>query len=900
MSGSGDTVRFRVLGPISMLPHTPTAAKVRVLLATLLVRANEAVSTTALIDELWDIHPPRTAATTLQVYVSQLRRALGEIPSEPTTTERRLHTVPPGYRLTVSEEEFDLSRFETLRRTGKEAYDQGDYVTAAADLRESLSLWTGLALSGVPHGPVLATTSVRLEELRTVTLEQRIAADLRLGRHHELTGELMELVNQHPYRETLHAHLMVALYRSDRQSDALQAFARARKALVDELGVEPGAGLRRLHDRILRSDPHLAWQDPAPARPAPVAPALWLPPATADFTGREAALATAAKLLPGEEGQGPRVLVIGGRAGVGKTAFAAEFARRFAANFPDGQVLLPLRGGQDRPLDSAQTVLGLLHRLSTDSAAAPGDQEGSSAEGRPELAELTEQLHRAVEGRKLLLVLDDAASEDQLRPVLAAMPEVFTVVTSRRPLTGLDGARHLVLDVLRPSEAARLLTSIVGPRLTEDSTAAREIVRLCGCLPLAVRVAGSGLAARPHWSANDWADRLADEGAGLSPFVAGDLDVRASLLVGYREIGPAEQRAFRLLALAPVPDFPLWAAAALLDLPPAEAEQVVERLVESQLLSVRRHGPGQPCRYSYHRLLRTLALELLAADPVGAVEAGTERLATAYLSYAQYAAALLTPERAERPDGGGPGALSCGRIVGDNPARWFQEEAAGLVGAVRQAHAAGLWLLTWELTRALAGYFEAGSAWDEWAATHELALAAAHRAEHPGARAAVLVSLGDLAWQQRRGPLAAEHYETARVIHRELGDRLGEARCLVGLADVALTDAEPGPAGKLYAQAAELYGTEPAGQRGRVDVLRGLALAHLISGRTEEALVGFAEFVDAAQRLGDRRWAQFGSRSIDRIQEHMIDWAGGAREARPEAVEVRPGVWLVGDPQLQR
>ncbi|MER5642768.1 BTAD domain-containing putative transcriptional regulator [Kitasatospora sp. NPDC002227] len=896
MQDTGDTVRFRVLGPISMLPHTPTAAKVRVLLATLLVRANEAVSTTALIDELWDIHPPRTAATTLQVYVSQLRRALGEIPSEPTTSERRLHTVPPGYRLSVREEEFDLSRFETLRRTGKEAYDRGDFTTAASDLRESLALWTGLPLSGVPHGPVLATTSVRLEELRTVTLEQRIAADLRLGRHHELTGELMELVNQHPYRETLHAHLMVALYRSDRQSDALQAFSRARKALVDELGVEPGAGLRRLHDRILRSDPLLAWQDPAPPRPSPAAPAHWLPPATADFTGREAALATAAKLLPGEEGS-RQLLVVGGRAGVGKTAFAAELARRCAGSFPDGQVLLPLRGAQDRALDSAQIALGLLHRLGgQEHPSEPAELPGE----RPELAELAGRLHQSVEGRKLLIVLDDAASEDQVRPVLAAMPDVFTVVTSRRPLTGLDGARHLVLDVLRPSEAQRLLTSIVGPRLAEDSAAAREIVRLCGYLPLAVRVAGSGLAARPHWSAADWAARLADEGAGLTPFVAGDLDVRASLLVGYREIGPAEQRAFRLLALAPVPDFPLWAAAALLDLPPAEAEQVVERLVESQLLSVRRSTPGQPCRYSYHRLLRTLAFELLADDPLGAVEAGTERLATAYLSYAQYAAALFTPEGAERPDGGGPGPLSCARIVGDNPARWFQEEAAGLVGAVRQAHAAGLWLLAWELTLALAGYFEAGSVWDDWAATHELALSAAQRAEHPGARAAVLGSLGDLAWQQRRGPLAAEHYETARVLHRSAGDRLGEARCLVGLADVALTDAEPGPAGKLYGQALELFGSEPQGQRGRADVLRGLALCHLLAGRAEEALVGFGEFVDAAQRLGDRRWAQFGSRSIDRIQEHVIDWAGGGREARPDAVEVRPGVWLVGDPQLQR
>ncbi|MDQ0309890.1 DNA-binding SARP family transcriptional activator/tetratricopeptide (TPR) repeat protein [Kitasatospora herbaricolor] len=922
-----------------MTPRTPTAAKVRVLLAALLVRANEVVSTESLIDELWDIDPPRTAATTLQVYVSQLRKALADAdgPGDAFAAGRRLHTVPPGYRLHVGEDELDLSRFEFLRRSGKEAYERGNFAAASGLLRESLDLWTGVALSGVPHGPVLATTGVRLEELRTVTLEQRIAADLRLGRHHELTGELMELVSRHPYRETLHAHLMVALFRADRQSDALRAFARARRSLVEELGVEPGAGLRKLHDRILRSDPTLAWQEPVAQAGQEPAPALWLPPATADFTGREDVLTVAGKLLPEGTGPAPQpVLVVSGRAGVGKSALAVELARRNADRFPAGQVLLHLRGPRDLAMDAGQAMAGLLRRLGPGGEGRPADQappagaeEAAAPDGDQE--ELAERLHRAVQGRRLLVILDDASSEEQVRPLLAALPDAFTLVTSRRTLAGLDGARHLTLDVLRPNEAQKLLASIVGPRLADDPAAAQEIARLCGHLPLAVRVAGTGLAARPHWTAAAWAARLADESAGLSRFVAGDLDVRASLLAGYREVGPAERRAFRLLSLAPVPDFPLWSAAALLGLPAAEAEQVVERLVESQLLGVRRAASGQAYRYSFHRLLRKLALELLADELPGEVESATERLGTACLRYARYADALLAPGRpaeagtawsaawsgaaeagavegrfaetrttaaaaaaARAAAVGAGGGSEPAAVVGDTPARWFQDEAAGLVDAVRQAHGAGLWQLTWELADALTGWFEAGSLWGDWAATHELALDATRLAERPAERAAVLHSLGDLAWQQRRTRPAADRYESARALFAAAGDLAGQARCLVGLADVALSSGESGLAGKLYAQAAELFTADgPGHARGQADVLRGLALVSLLAGRTEEALHRFGDFVEAAQRLGDKRWSQFGSRSIDRIQEHVVDWATGRRL---EALEVRPGVWLVGVP----
>ena len=903
-AGEGNRpVKFRVLGPVSVIPRTPTAAKVRVLLAVLLLRANEVVPTDSLIDEVWDIAPPRTVTTTLQVYVSQLRTILTSGLPAGSPRDHQLHTVPPGYRLRVAPDDLDLSLFEALRRSGKDAYDRGDFAEAARLLRQGLGLWTGLALSGVPHGPMLSTAVVRLEELRISTLELRLGADLRLGRHRELTGELMALVGEHPYREALHAHLMVSLYRSDRQSDALQAFARARKSLVDELGVEPGPGLRRLHERVLRSDPGLAWRDPA-AEQTPAATVVRMPPPLTDFTGREEVLGRAAKLVPdATRTTSSGVLAIGGRAGVGKTALAVELARRTADSFPHGRVLVQLRGPQGAALDAVQTMTQLLWALEP-SAVLSGVRPALPTDIR----ELGQVLQHTLQDRRLLIVLDDATSEEQLRPVLDSTPTCFVVVTSRRTLAGLDGARHLTLDELKPAEAQRLLAGIAGSAIAEDPSAAQEIARRCGYLPLALRVAGATLTARPHWSAAALADRLADASDNLDLFVLGDLDVRASLLVGHRELSDTEQQAFRLLALAPASGFELWAAARLLGISSATAERIAERLVDSQLLSVRRSTQGRSPRYSYHRLLHALAREQLAANETPeARRAATGRLGAAYLSLARHADGLLAPGRVDytRRRGSGParppqtaearGPADVRAAIGESPAQWIGEELEGMVDVVQQAHSAGLWQLVWELTEALTGYFEAAAQWDHWAATHELALDAARRAECPEARAAVLQSLGDLAWQQRRTRRSREYYESARALHCELGDQRGEARCLVGAADVALSEGDVEYASQLYAQASELLGAGDD-QRGQADVLRGQALVELQRGQAESALQGFTEFADASERLGDRRWARFGYRSTERILEHMVDWHGSQRMKAPLAVETRPGVWLVRAP----
>ncbi|MFC3575169.1 BTAD domain-containing putative transcriptional regulator [Streptomyces yaanensis] len=887
-------MRFRVLGPVRMQPRTPTAAKPRVVLATLLVQSNSVVSTHSLIDELWGMEPPRTAATTLQVYVSQLRKAL----LEGGDTEERgqpLLTQPPGYLIRVGPDDLDLAVFESLRARGRAAYDERDYATASRLLADSLALWTGPALSGIPHGPALQATAIRLDELRSEVLEQRIGADLKLGRHQELIGELMALAHEFPMRETLHGLLMVALYRSGRQSDAVQAFHRVRRALVDELGVEPDASLKRILSRVLASDPALAWNPawaraarpalspsatvsalPAARDPERSGPLLWLPPALTDFTGRDEELARYERLLAASGA--PRIVAVSGRPGVGKTTLAVQLAHR-AKGFEAGRILLAMRDSAGRALTPYAAMSALLRRLLRPVPdVLPSEPE-----------ELADLLHRATRARELLLVLDDVVSEAQVRPLLAAVPDAAVVLTSRRPLGALEHARHLVLDVLAPRDARSLLLATGGPRMAEDPAAVDRIARLCGRLPLALRVAAGAVAVHPHWNAAGLARRLADERTRLGALSLGDLDVRGGLLAAYQEVSEAERHAFRTLGLAPLPDFPLWIAQSLLGMAPDAAEERLEGLVRSHLLEARPSADGpEPVRYGYHTLLRSLALDIL--DQVGGEEAATEataRLGRACLLRARAADARLTPGRDRlagvlEPDLQGPAAHDPSVVV---PLRWFQAEAPGLLEVLRRLHASGLWDLACALASATSGYYEACGLWDDWETGHELALDAARQAGNTLAEAVLLRSLGDLAWQRRHTGRAADYHRHAARLFTLVDDRVGAARCLTGEADVLLGLGEFDRAEGLYTRALEVA-AEEGDTRGCAEARRGLALVALVAGRPSEGLAQLAECEAAARSLGDGRWRGYARRTADLVRGGDEGWA---------RLEVRPGVWLMDD-----
>ncbi|MEV6593775.1 BTAD domain-containing putative transcriptional regulator [Streptomyces acidicola] len=1000
-------MRFRVLGPVSLSPRTPSAAKPRALLATLLVHAGEVVPVHSLIDELWGTEPPRTATTTLQVYVSQLRKVLADGRDEgdggdgidkrdARRNEQRIDarrsdarrnelridarrrdrgsvgellTRAPGYLLQVPDGEFDLPRFERLRTEGRTAYQEGDFGHASRLLHDALALWTGPALSGIPHGVRLESAAIRLDELRMEVLEQRIIADLRLGRHQELAGELLALANEHPLRETLHAHLMVALYRTGRGSDALRVYGKLRRSLVEELGVEPSPALARLHERVLRRDPSLDWQplrdtagtstapgtdagtgirtgaatgtgaDPGssangagrdggstargpeasrrataqtthteqtghteqagPARqaghtgqeggrpllvpgPAPVLPAV-----TPGFVGRHEELARGERALRGSAGRRPvRVLAVSGSAGVGKTSLALQLAHRVADLFPDGQLMMRLRGPQGRPLSAAQAGATLLRRLGDDTPGAPSTD--------PE--EVTDRLRRALHGRRLLLVLDDAASVEQIRPLLQAAADCAVILTSRRSAAALDGAEHLLLDAVRPDEAVELLLAAGGERMAQDPVAVAEIARLCGCFPLALRVAAAALTARPHTTPAALAGRLRDERTRLGVLREGDLDLRSSLMTGYQEVGPALQRAFRLLSLAPAPDFGVWTAAALLDTDRSVAEETAEELVRAQLLEAR--TDGHTVRYAFHSLLRVLATDLVdgEADSARTRRDTVERLGRTYAALARHADRRLTPGRDWRtslepaptptPTGMEPDAE---RIVGANPLRWFREEATGLVEMVRQTHAAGLWPLVWQLAGAAEGYFHTCAAWEDWEETHRLALDAALRAGDTEAEAVIRYSLGDLAWQRREADRAVRHYTDAQHAFKLAGDRIGAARCRIGVADILLGQGRLGAAARRYGRALALC-SAGRDSRGVVAALNGLALVNLRQGRKEAAMRQLAQCRRAAERLGDRRWAEY----IRRTAARLTSDAPRRPAHAAHAVEVRPGMWLIG------
>ncbi|WP_327371080.1 AfsR/SARP family transcriptional regulator [Streptomyces sp. NBC_01217] len=913
-------MRYRVLGPVHMTPRTPSAAKPRAVLATLLVQSNTVVSTHTLIDELWGAQPPRTATTTLQVYVSQLRKALLEDTAGAaveTGTVQPLLTRPPGYLMRVAPEELDLAVFEALRAEGRAAYGRREYEAASRALSRALGLWTGPALSGIPHGPSLEASAIRLDELRAEVLEQRISADLRLGLHHELVGELMALAHEHPLRETLHCDLMVALYRSGRQSDALQVYRRARRSLVDELGVEPGPVLSRLQERILASDPSLAWHGEPERRLVPVGgsddrpadgpgngpgngfagygrdagPTVWLPPAVADFTGREDQLAFGERLLAGDLPGRNKVLVLSGRAGAGKTALAVRLAHDATDRFPDGRVLVTMRDDDGRAVEPRTAMATLLRRLRGPQATGLGADSGPGALPSSE-TELAELLHGRTEGRRMLVILDDAVSEAQVRPVLSAVPDSAVILTSRHVLGALESVRHLTLDVLSTREAEALLTACGGRRMRDDPEAAGEIVRLCGRLPLALRVAAAGLAARPHWTAAGLAQRLRDKRTRLATLALGDLDVRSTLLTAYHDVDEEARRAFRILGLAALPDFAPWSGTALLATDPVEAERLTEELVQAHLLEARRQ-PGRlaPVRYGFHALLRSLALEELAQESPQEGPAAVERLCRAFLTLARHADAQLAPDRERLTYEAEPlPALSPEEVVGNAPLRWFQEESAGLSEAVRQAHAAGLWSLCCSLASATAGYYEAGALWDEWEATHDLALDAARQSGDVHAEAVILRSLGDLAWQRHQTSLATDRYRLAWHLFTRHGDRVAAGRCLSAEADAFLAMGQVARAGRAYARALSVSRLVDDA-RGSAESLRGLALVAQREGRNEEALARLEECESAARSAGDHRWTEYTRRTASALRVALA--SGQSPVASSVPLEVRPGVWLL-------
>ena len=589
-------MRCRILGALDVRVGTGTFAprprKHRVLLGALLLHANAPLSTSLLIEHLWEDTPPRSARANLHAYVAQLRRRLDE--------PQRLSTLPDGYLLRVEPGELDAEEFERLAGDGQFALAAGEPVVAAERLGQALGLWRGELVTGTDLPAPLRPAAIRLQELRLTVTEDRFEALLRSDKATEVVADLLRLSEIHPLRERFQAQLMQALYRTGRSSEALAVFRRFRLRLVDDLGVEPGPELQRLHQRILVDDPGLQGGpetgDTVPATLRRPASPRTLPADIPDLVGRDDLLRQVDDALSGCSSTAGPVLVLTGAAGTGKSALAVHWAHRAAARFPDGQLHVDLGGwSAGPPLTPLIALTHCLRLLGSPAALIPAGLDDAIAAYRTLLA-----------GRRVLLILDNARTADQVRPLLPAGDTCATLVTSRDRLTGLvalDHADRLTVPPLTRQAAVALLQSAL-PRGVGDA-ALSTLAESCGRLPLALRLASAKCADQPAADLAGYLPALMAHGALAALEVDDDpsASLRTAFGASYGLLPAAPRRLFRLLGQVPG-EVTAEVAAALLETDRADAAAALDALAAVHLLDVRRGG-----RYALPDLLREYALE---------------------------------------------------------------------------------------------------------------------------------------------------------------------------------------------------------------------------------------------------------------------------------------------------
>ncbi|NUR26620.1 MAG: AfsR family transcriptional regulator [Catenulispora sp.] len=847
-------VQFGLLGPVRALQvgaAGPPAEELKVgspqqqaVLALLASRAGRVATADELIEGLWGEEPPEGALGTVRTNAFRLRKVFGA---------DAIVSIAGGYALQAERSQVDLFTFDDLVASGERRRLSGDTAGAREDLAAALALWRGTPLAGIP-GPYAESLRATLLERRVAVQESRISLDLALGRGGEAVSELTVLTAEHPLREGLRAQLMLALYQTGRQAEALGVYADTRRLLRSELGVEPGGELSELHQRILRGDPALARPvpdttenvlraaDPVVAvepvpEPAVKVPAQ-LPADTADFTGRENLTGALAARIAATVGQSVAVCALSGLGGVGKTALAIHLGHQVRGEFPDGQLYVDLRGGDPEPADPALVLAAFLRGL--------GISEGEPASGVEERAAA---YRSALAGRRVLIVLDNARDAAQVRPLLPGSAGCAVIVTSRPKLTSLAGATFADLDVLDPGEAMNMFTRIIGEeRLGAEHTAAIEVVALCGYLPLAVRIAASRLASRPHWRIASLAARLSDERRRLGELAVGDLAVRTAFELGYHQLTPVQADVLRRLSTLDSADVSAAAAAALLGQDEADTEEVLESLVDAAMLE-----SASPGRYRYHDLLRLYARERYEVEGADSVP-GFVNLLDYYLAAVRRLRRIAPEEHGLTP------TRSFGRDFSslEEGVRWIAAEGS-TVEAVFDRHV----------------LIQPGTGWSPAPLTlaHELldhlvALPGIERYAEELAQAgrnaaAAAVQTGDVRSEARaRHSLARILYATYQVDAAALeAERSSQAAECVGgdytQADavnlLAMTRADLG----LDEDAIALYERAVAVSREFKDVAaeaaarQNMARSLLVLGRVEDALTSTLAGLELSRALGD-------------------------------------------------
>jgi DNA-binding SARP family transcriptional activator/energy-coupling factor transporter ATP-binding protein EcfA2 len=895
-------VTFAALGPLQVRHaggFVRLTGKQRAVLGALLLDADTVLPRDRLVTALWDV-PPRSAVANVQTYVWGLRRALSAAEPE---CGARLETQGHGYVLHTDRDQVDLLVFADAVGRGRREAARGDLAAAARELGRAVALWRGRPLEDVELAGAMAPRLTELDEQLVQARADWIDLRLSLGDHDRLIGELGAAADLHPLRERTWEQLILALYRAGRQGEALHAYQRARSVLVDELGIDPGPELRRLHVAVLNSDPSL---DPPPVTAKPPAggsawpnPVRQLPADIADFVGRS----TETALLSGPigdtagSGQAPKIMAIFGAPGVGKSTLATHVAHLLRPAFPDGQLYVRLGGASRSPRDPLGVLGELLPALGVDGSAIPEALEERAALYRSRLAD-----------RAFLVVLDDAADEEQVRPLIPGTPRSAVLVTSRGRLSGLAGARLVGLDVPGEQEAVEFLGRMAGgERMCADPEAARSILRSCGRLPLAIRIVGARLAARPAWPLRDFADRLENARHRLDELALGQQDVRANFAVSYETLSPDARRAFRLLGLADQESTARWAVAALTGESQTAADQALEALVIAGLLtSTEADAAGQP-RYRLHDLLMVFAYERAEA------EESTEQRRTALLRFLDeclvrtsaatlpLASAFAPPPESAPPDRprdtaavarqdvDAPGRQRTRTQPGGDALDWLTAERRNLVAATNLAAALGCAETAFTLAYRLTPFLELNGFYDDLTGVQETAIAAARQAgdELSVLRARLLLADGMV--KRGRFHQALLEFQTLLADCDRVGDPHSAAYALTGCGfcrqvlgdlDRARTDIESAvrrfrtlgdDGGLLLAwttfgsihlecgdddEAIAIFerGLELADQERnavqKITLLRALGIAHYTKGQVQEAIEHYEHSLRLTRDLG--------------------------------------------------
>ncbi|WP_301364351.1 AfsR/SARP family transcriptional regulator [Streptomyces xanthophaeus] len=884
---------------------TPVAGlKVRVLLAALLLQADRVVPKDALKEAMWGERLPSSVEASFANHATRLRRILS------ATGDNRLLTVAPGYQLRVRDGELDVEVFETRARAAGLAHHAGDWHTVRTESDAALALWRGEPLADLSPFSEHRAPSLRVHQLAEARLQVRewaFDADLHLGRHREICTELAALAAENPLREALHRQLMLALHRSGRQADAFEVFHALRRSLVDELGTEPGAAVHQAYQELLEQEQNQEQEqerDPAPPARGPsrgtgtgASSPYQLPPSVAEFTGREAEAATVAGLLrrpvtlPDDDGEGGgsdghrtaaplRPVVITGMGGIGKTALAVHVARLVRDEFPDGTLYADLRGFSSGGARCAHDLLArFLADLGVRPAVLPDDTD-----------DLATLYRTAVEGRRILLVLDNARDATQVGPLLPPDGPGAALITSRHLLAEVPGVRMVPLRPLGPDEQLTLLSKLCGAdRITDEPAALADILTACGGLPLALRIVGGRLASRPSWPLALLAERLTPHRGRLQALAMGSVAVRHTFDMSYlamrasgNDLEREAARAFRLLGLWQPHAVTTRSAAALLGTTEHDAAAALELLVDANL--VHSHEPDA---YALHDLLGEYAAQR-AAEEVTAPEQESAilRLLTWYARAVARACAVASHESQSPPPLDGPQDPALPAFAEEAGAlAWTKRELPAIREAITRAGVLGRSDIAWRLAVGLFGYATTHWWTGEWDACLRQAMDIATAHDDRLGRAWLHRRIAVAHGMANRNEQCLRHLNASLGFFTDAGDELAQASILGNVSSlyVQIGDAERGLA---HAERSyELY-RKVGNAASEALALSRIADAQEMRGEHDLAAAYHQKVIEA---LREQRHGVFLATSLTKLGDihRQLGRREAALEAQTEALAIR-------------